>query len=80
VSPVDSELQMFFKGLTFALLLVVHSDAESLEMIPAVTEQVIKSNSNLTLICTYEYNTIDKTSVNITWKLPDFITTYPEVE
>ncbi|EFX73293.1 hypothetical protein DAPPUDRAFT_325477 [Daphnia pulex] len=48
-------------------------------MIPAVTEQVVKSNSNLTLICTYEYNTtIDKTSVNITWKLPDFITTYPE--
>lgn len=72
---------MFIKGLTFFLLLVVHSDAEQLEMIPAGTEQVVKSNSNLTLICTYEYNTtIDKTSVNITWKLPDFITTYPEVK
>lgn len=72
---------MFLKGFIFVLLLVVHSDAESLEMIPAVTEQVVKSNSNLTLICTYEYNTtIDKTSVNITWKLPEFLTTYPEVK
>ncbi|KAI9565388.1 hypothetical protein GHT06_009180 [Daphnia sinensis] len=65
--------------MVFLIFWPVIIHAKWLVMIPDQTQQVVDARSDLKLTCIYQFKTEEeKTSANITWILPDFLTNYQE--
>lgn len=66
---------MFAISMVMLLIVTAQSGSQRIQMIPNVKEQVIQSNSTLTLTC---FSEMDKHN-NISWMLPDYLEKFPDV-